>query len=247
MEQHSIEWYKARLGKITGSCVSKIFAKSKKAGEKFGDTAKSYLYQVAAERTMNPKVLENEDVFKSYLEATDITNKAMEWGNTHEEYARKLYTKRKNKIYPGVKVEEVGSIPHKQMTGFASSPDGIVKLDDDPFNDGTLEIKCPSQATYMRYVTEITNNETLKQVKPEYYWQCMSHMAVTGTQWCDFVVYCPWQQNPMHIVTILRDEDEILTLLERIAEAEELIATITHEETNEAPPRDYRRHIEEEG
>ncbi len=47
--QHSLEWYRKRLGKVTGSRVGDLMKPGKKKEDLFGDTAKSYIYQLAAE------------------------------------------------------------------------------------------------------------------------------------------------------------------------------------------------------
>ena len=92
-EQHSLEWYRKRLGNFTGSRIGDLMKSSRKAGEIFGDTAKSYIYQVAAERNMNPTIVEDDELFQMYLHQVDIGSKAMRWGNEQEGNARSLYEK----------------------------------------------------------------------------------------------------------------------------------------------------------
>lgn len=62
--QHTLEWYRKRLGKITGSRVGDLMKTSRKKDEMFGDTAKSYIYQLAAERDMNPAIVEDDELFE---------------------------------------------------------------------------------------------------------------------------------------------------------------------------------------
>lgn len=217
-EQHSLGWYRARLGNFTGSNVWKLTKESRSGG--FSETANSYIYNVAATRYMNPLVVNDDNLFDEYLNITNVETKAMRWGTEQEEYARQLYAKLK-----GYTVVERGSVAHKTIPHFASSPDGFI-ADDGDGKSGCVEIKCPNQESYMRYRYEVKDNATLKKVKPEYYWQCQSHMMCTGAEWCDFVAYCPWQQHPIHIVRIYPDEDDMKLLEEKINKAEQIILTI---------------------
>ena len=57
--QHSIEWFRKRLGNFTGSQIGLLMKKGR--SDYFSDTAKTYIYQVASERDMNPEII-NDDV-----------------------------------------------------------------------------------------------------------------------------------------------------------------------------------------
>ena len=57
-EQHSLGWYRSRLGNFTGSCIGKLMKPNRQGG--FSDTAMSYIYQVAATRYMNEKIVSND-------------------------------------------------------------------------------------------------------------------------------------------------------------------------------------------
>lgn len=214
-EQHSLEWFRARIGNITGSQVGLLM----KAGRKdyFSETAKSYIYQVAAERSMNPAILSDDELFNEYLQQVDVTSKAMRWGTEQEENARELYEQ-----LTGRHTAEVGSCRHPDIPHFASSPDGFF-IDEATGEKGCLEIKCPNQATFMKYRAEVSGNDTLLAVKYEYFYQCMAHIMCTGAAWCDFIAYCPFQRSPIHIVRITPDEAVIKEMAERITKANELI------------------------
>lgn len=216
--QRTLDWHRARLGHFTGSQVGKLMRESRQGG--FSDTAMSYVYQVAATRSMNERVVESDTLFADYLEATSVETRAMRWGNGQEDNARRLYARLK-----GYRVEERGSVEHPTIPYFASSPDGWI-ADDGRGQSGCLEIKCPGQDTYTRYRAEVRDNETLKRVKPDYYWQCQAHMMCSGASWCDFVAYCPWQARPIHVVRILPSPDDMDRLEERVRQAEEIIKTL---------------------
>lgn len=215
-EQRSLAWFRQRLGYITGSKVGDLMKSGRRKEEAFGETAKSYLYQVAAERCINKAIVADDEYFQEYVEQTAVTTKAMAWGTEQEDTARELYAQRN-----GVDVEAVGSCAHDSIPLFAASPDGIVRMP-----DGTVrivEIKCPNANTYMRYLTEIGDGEDLKATKPEYYWQVMAEMSCTGATSADFIAYCPWLVCPLHVVTIERNEEDINTLEERVRLANEYI------------------------
>jgi putative phage-type endonuclease len=219
-KQHTLGWYRDRLGKWTGSMVGKLMM-VKKNGE-FYDTALSYIYQVAATRSMNEKIVEDDDLFQAYLDSVDITTKAMRYGTEQEPNARELYCKIKK-----VKVIERGSVEHPNIPFFASSPDGFIKKDKQN-KVGCIEIKCPNQNTFIKYKTEIKDNETFKKCNPDYYYQCQSHIMCTGADYCDFVVYCPWQSVPIFIYRVLPDIEAQQSIKENIEKAEKIVERITH-------------------
>lgn len=215
-EQHSLEWFRRRLGFITGSKVGDLMKTSRKAGEVFGDTAKTYLYQLAAERSMNQEIIEDDDLFTLYIQQVEASSKAMRWGNEQEEHARRLYSK-----ITGRCISEVGSCRHDIIPYFASSPDGICEEE-----KGCLEIKCPIQSTFMKYKSEIHDNDSLKDVNPTYFYQCMSHMMCTDSDWTDFIIYCPFQKDPINIVRIYPDDKVFQELETRIELANEFIENL---------------------
>lgn len=219
IEQRSLDWYRIRLGNITGSRVGDLMKSGRKKDEVFGETAKSYLLQLAAERMMNPVVVENDDVFQQYVDATNVTSKAMRFGTEQEEFARDIFEKR-----TGVTVDEVSSCKHDSIPHFAASPDGIIFHDMRPV--ACVEIKCPKQEAFMRYATQIHDAQTLKEVMPQYYWQVQAEMECTGTDLCYFIAYSPWQLHPLHVCEILKNEADCETLRERVNLANKYIQDI---------------------
>ena len=217
--QRTLNWYRDRLGYFTGSKVGLLMQSSNKKGEIFGQTAKSYIYKVAAERNMNPKIVNDDYAFEVYLNHVGFSSKAIEWGIEQEENARDAYIKKtKNNIV------EVGSCRHKTIKYFASSPDGFCCDDDN--DKGCIEIKCPNQETYIKYVTEINDAESLLKIEPIYYYQCMSHLMCTKSNWVDFTPYCPFQKKPIHIVRILPNKESFNLIEERVNLANEFIEKI---------------------
>lgn len=222
--QGSLDWHRARLGHWTGSAIGKLMVSGRKKDEVFGDTAKSYIFKILAERSLSEKVVEDDEMFALYVEQTGIFNKAVQWGHDNEEEARRLYAEL-NKV----EVTEVSSVEHMDIALYAASPDGCVMA-----TDKVIEIKCPNPDTAVRYRYLIHDAESLKKVNSDYYWQVMAEMDCTGATACDFIVYCPFLAEPMYIVTIERNDEAIATIHERIAEAEDFIRVLkgdTEEET----------------
>lgn len=207
--QHSLDWYRVRLGRFTGSQVGRLMKSGRGKDDIFSKDALAYINEVVAERLLNPSVVMVDDLFEEYLLQVTASSKALAWGNDQEMNARGMYvsiTKRK--------VTSCGAIQFCNY--FADSPDGLCIED-----NGAIEIKCPQNKTHTDYLASVHDAESLKAIKPEYYWQCMAHMTVSGADWCDWMSYCPFSKKPLHVVRIERDSSAIATLLDRLELAEQ--------------------------
>lgn len=211
--QGSDEWHRQRLGKFNASRVSELVVSGRKKDEYFGKTALSYINEVAAERNLDPEMVESEDEFWIYRELVEVSNKYMRWGSEHEDEAREIYETRH-----GVTVEQVGSVDHLDIPNYACSPDGLVVES----NSG-IEIKCPLPKTYWEWRNTIHDAESLKAVKPEYYWQVMAQIDICNLDYVDFVAYCPLMVKPIFEVRIARDDEAIAQMRERVMRANEVI------------------------
>lgn len=216
-EQRTYDWHRARLGNWTGSEIYKLMGKGRSKSEKFSETAKSYIIKVLSERMLSTEVVTDDDLFGLYLEQVSSWSKAIEWGVQNETDARKLYEKK-----TGNEVVSVSSIAHEDIEHYAASPDGIIVKE-----DKVVEIKCPLPETFVRYKLMIGDGDDLKAVKPEYFWQVQAEMDCTGAASCDFTVYSPFMGDPLHIVTVERDNEAIAALHTRIEEAEYYINKLT--------------------
>ena len=126
MDQGSIEWHEARLGKVTASRISDVMAKVKSGGE--AATRASYRLQLVTERlTQKPTEM--------------FTNAAMRWGMETEPYARSIY-----EAMTGGLVGLEGFVDHPTIQMAGASPDGLVG------RDGLIEIKCPESRTHVEYL-----------------------------------------------------------------------------------------------
>jgi putative phage-type endonuclease len=123
MDQRTEEWFQARLGKVTASCIAKVMAKLK-SGEPSADRM-NYAAQLITERLTGVK-------------ADTFTNAAMQWGVDTEDQARAAY-----EFKHGAAVVETGFIDHPRIAKSGASPDGLVG------DVGLVEIKCPNTATHL--------------------------------------------------------------------------------------------------
>lgn len=125
MEQRTENWFAARLGKVTGSRVADVIAKTKTG---YSASRANYLAQLAIERMTNQP-------------SESFSNAAMQWGTDQEPFARSNY-----ETITGNLVEEVGFITHPEIEMSGASPDGFVGM------EGLIEIKCPNSATHIEYI-----------------------------------------------------------------------------------------------
>jgi len=123
-EQHSDEWFAARLGKATASKIVDVMAKSKRDGKPLAGR-ENYATDLLLERLTGNRI--------EYF-----TNTAMQWGTDTEPQARAAYS-----FLEGRPVEETGFVDHPTIAMSGASPDGLVG------DDGLVEIKCPNSSTHM--------------------------------------------------------------------------------------------------
>ena len=219
VEQRSLDWHRLRIGSFTGSKIGDLMKSGRKKEQIFGDTAMSYIFKVAAERMLNPGFVNDDELFGQYIEQQQVYSKAIIWGQEQEDNAKDLLMKKN----PQWELADVSSCKHDNIPHFAASPDAIIY---DRKKLMIAEIKCPSVHTFVRYLVEIKDAESLKKVQPDYFYQMQAEMACTNAESGIFVAYCPWLVKPIHIVPIERDEEAIKAIEERVAKANEIVEQI---------------------
>lgn len=158
--------------------------------------------------------------FSDYITQTDISTKQMRWGTENEPDARRIY-----ELKTGRRVVEVGLCKHPTIAHFAASPDGYY-YDENNREKGVIEIKSVGTATYAKYFHKIKDNDTLLFTEPKYYYQIMSELMCVEANWCDFIVYNPFEKPSMFIRRIYPDDNIFKKIAERICEADELVNEI---------------------
>lgn len=257
MEQRTLDWYRARLGKFTASSISKLMESGREEDDEssrkgvawfsrngkgrfqrtgvgkyskygFSKNGKAYILQVMGERLLDEKLGRDDELFAAYVRQNQFVNKYMQWGIDHEKEAKAAYMDKRwsaenvkarlNDLVPHDLIE-VGSIDHERIPRFAASPDGLVRNADNDGGMRVVEVKCPMVGAATEYLSEIHDAESLKAIKPEYYWQMVAEMSCTDADGGDFVVYCPFLSIPLHVVFIERNEWDIEALEERVIAA----------------------------
>lgn len=212
-------WEIRRLGKFTSSCIDKLLTppKSKEARERgeLGDTAKTYIKSRAAEIITGT--------------TRQVTNWALEWGNTYEPMAAEKLALR----FPGM--EYLGKqnpifFPFTDFSG--GSPDGILRE-----RKLIFEIKCPEDpANHVEYCF-IDSGKQLKELARDYYHQIQMNMACVAKEWevpfeemnAIFCSYCPIVNDPyidIHTAIIEPDMEFYQVLPGVIGRAEEELAKL---------------------
>lgn len=127
--QNTPEWFRQRLGHVTGSRIADIVARTKTG---YSTSRANYLAQLVSERLTGQS-------------GESFTNGPMQWGIDHEAEARRAYAFRYNRS-----VDLAGFVPHPTIKMAGASPDGLVG------EDGLVEIKCPNTATHIEtFVTGV--------------------------------------------------------------------------------------------
>lgn len=232
-EQNTLGWYRARIGQITGSAVGNLMGEGR--GGNWSATAVSYMQQLAFERTMDEEILNNDELFGQYVGITEVKSKILEWGHKMEGPAADLFAAMFLQIYePNAKcneeivLEEPPSVKHPTLEHFASSPDRMFA---NPVTGESccIEIKSPQGKAFAKYAsiillpTEAMRLEALKKAEPNYYWQLFSHMMVTGTTTCYWVVYNPFNKVPLFSMEVHWDEEIVQKIETRVKEANKYI------------------------
>lgn len=189
--QGSEDWLQARVGACTASRFSDArgrltkASKNGNAGDPNGDAIR-YAWTIAMETIARVPL---DDTYVTY---------AMQRGRELEPQARRVY-----EVRTGAVVEEVSLILTDDER-FGYSADGF--RDD----DGLVEIKCPMSCEKLGAVW--SNPESAHM---EYLDQINGGMWITGRQYCDLIVYCPWLApvgKDLFVKRIYRDEAAIQAL-----------------------------------
>jgi hypothetical protein len=147
----------ARTGKLTASRMKNAM-KYLKGGADSADR-KNLKVEILCERLTN-------DIVDKFV------NQAMQWGVEKEPEAKEQYELKTGRI-----IRDVGFVDHPRIEFCGASPDGLV-------DDGLIEIKCPTTATYLSWILA---GVVPDDHKPQMILQC----ACTGRPWVDFVAYDP--------------------------------------------------------
>lgn len=192
-------WEVARLGKFTSSQIDKLFTppksvEDKKAG-KLGETAKTYIKSRAAEIITST--------------TRQVTNWAMDWGNTYEPMAAEKLALR----FPGMEYMGKENPRFFRYSDFSGgSPDGWhleLML--------VFEIKCPENPENHVEYCLMESGADLKACQREYYHQIQMNMACVAKEFkipfksmkAIFCSYCPIVNEPYRDLKVLSIEPDM--------------------------------------
>ena len=202
------QWLQDRCGLITSSNIYKIIGKGRAKDKLFTDSGESYLNQVVHE-SITGQV------------ADEVTSKAMEWGIQHEVLAIEALRSSK---YPDI--EHYGVDNPRIYKSFSNeyhggSPDFVCTVN----GIKTVgEIKCPYTGSNVIELLGYNIEDDIKSNYPEYYWQVLSNMMLTGASEGLLCIFDPRMtiNKIKHISVYGRNEDmELLT--ERLELAKKFI------------------------
>lgn len=213
--QRTDEWFHARCGKVTASCVWKVMDRLKNGS--VSQKNRDYLWQLIAENLTG--------------RVTGVTapTVAMQWGLDHEDEARdkfaKYFEEHETHYFNycsdnDAKVTECGFINHPTIEMAGASPDGLIG------NTGILEIKCPNTITHIKFLKRA-------HIPQEYEYQMQFQMACTDRDKGYFVSYDPRLADPnlqLKVVPVFRDavmisdlEDNVKRFVDEMKQEIELI------------------------
>jgi len=198
IDQRSIDWQEARLGRITSSRIADLMTNDR-SGNGLGLTAIKMLAKIKAEIITGV----NDDLNLD-------NNYHIQRGVEFEPIARQRYEEETFST-----VEECGFIDYSEFVG--GSPDGLVD------NDGLIEIKCKSNSNH--YLSVKACNKDIKTgIDKQYMWQMQFLMFISDRKWCDYILYNDMYPSSgyyrdFHIYRVKSDKSMIDQIRNRVADA----------------------------
>ena len=170
--QRTPEWFADRLGRVTGSACSAVFAKSRTKGEESSER-KKYRLQLALER------------ITGNAGGSVYVNAAMQRGIDLEPVAVAAY-----EAAVGELVDVPGFMFAEELL-VGASLDGICGR----WGEGALEVKCPDSVTHLEYLRE-------GRLPPAYVPQVTHNLWVSGREWLDFVSFDDRFPEPLRLFRV---------------------------------------------
>lgn len=201
--QRTDDWHRQRWGKITGSRIKDVMSLTAKGLPSANRTA--YLWELVKQR-----LTEYDPNESNYV------NAAMQHGIDQEANAIAFY-----QAFYDVEVTPAPFIQHSILQFSGASPDGLIES----ITPGVVEVKCMNTTNHLKALHDNTPPE-------QYLDQCHWEINVTGSAYCDLVLYDPRvpEELQMKVFRINRDQDYIQKLEDAVTnfnqEVEATIATI---------------------
>lgn len=166
--QSDPSWVVARVGKLTASRMAEAMAMVKD-GPKLKDGTQKM--KPGADRANLLRDLLAERLVGSAKD--HYVTPAMQWGLDYEAEAVMAY-----EAHTGNLAAPGGFVEHPTIEFFGATPDRFLG------QDGLMEVKCPTTATFVKWATEGV-------VPEEYRPQMAAQILCTRRRWVEFVAYDP--------------------------------------------------------
>lgn len=164
---------KVRNGRFTSSKIFKLMS-SGRAKDSFGDPFYTYIEEKKFERKL-----------KRSLE-TRVFDRAMSWGSFVEGY---VFEK---KLPLNYLMCSKKTLQHPEIDYFVGTPDVEAM-------NTVGDIKCPYTLKSFCQFAECRDENDLRKVQhsshkagEQYFWQLVANAILTGTQYAELIVYCPY-------------------------------------------------------
>jgi hypothetical protein len=180
-----------RIGKFTGSEIHKLMG-----AKGLGKIGETYIFEKAAEFLTGIPI------------KPEFTAQSTQWGIEHEAEAKKYF-----EAATGIKVMLATTLVNDYIAG---TPDGLIEWQNIGF-----EIKCPfNSGNHLKNLSMSTPLDLL-DLRPEYYWQVISYMWLTGFDKWKFCSYDPRfkEEKRMLILNIELIPEHLQLLKNRVVEA----------------------------
>jgi hypothetical protein len=199
------DWQRLRSSRFTASEIHKLMGTPKNKSEFLSETAKSFVFEKAAEYLTGAK--------------SEIYGRALDWGKEHEKEAFHYFSQQTDEFFTYYGAETYTFITYGEWGGY--SPDAL--------GHQLVEIKCPFNSGNHLQNFFIKNNEQMKSKRTEYFWQMQMGMIATGLEEGLFVSYDPrmpiGKKLTTTLITLEEDIQEIID--EKLTYAGELFLSIT--------------------
>lgn len=169
------KWFQLKYSRLTASNFGKICKKM---------SCKKNKPELVARDLLHPKP------------PTDFKKKMFTWGKENESVAIQIYKGLAERRH--VRVHECGLYISPEEPILAATPDRVCYDSTDVSSWGVIEVKCPysardksltEAAKSEKFMSRLHDGALKLKHDHEYYYQVQGQMAITGAQWCDFVIY----------------------------------------------------------
>lgn len=201
--QGTVEWFAARLGHVTASCISSVLAKSRTKGEP-SSMRESYKWKLAIE-LMSGKSSKEDDAPETYW---------IKRGLALEDDARTEYELRCQEV-----ITTCGFLKHATIPFYGCSPDLLIG------EKGIGQIKCLNRQNH--------GECWQKGLPSKYRSQMICELSVTGKEFNEFISYHPDFPDHLKLFVKRIWRKDVLAEIEEMEAAvevfnAEVIETIRH-------------------